>query len=299
MAAPLMIAGAIAQGVGALTKAVGALGQKAEAKRQIKRQEEFGNFQRGMLESGYSDLISQARGLSTYQADITQFARAERQAEEAKRLASGARAAGEQTALDVAERNRANALAAARQGARSGTDVMTSALLGQELSGEQQQQIMQQGMQIRQQLQQQAENNLLYTLGQTAYGMARERGMEFESQRQKEMQELGLRGQKLQAGMGLEQQLFSQKQAQAAALANARAAILGGFGDVAQTVGSGLMGMAQQKQQMDVFERMYQNPSQVPAASSILARNIIGTGADLATQINPQFGQMTSLTPSR
>lgn len=258
--------GMAANVIGGIANVVGAVGQKNEAKKQLASQKDFGTQQRLALSSGYGDLISKAKGLPTYQGDISLFQKAQGEAEMAKRMASGGQIAGEGIMREQARQTTANTLAAARQGAGSGSDLLTAALMGQQQEGAQMQNIDLQVGQQRQQMQQQAQQNYLQTLGQTAAAQAQQAGMEFESQQQKAQQVLGLGREQLGQSMALEQDLFGAEQAKAAALQQARAAIYSGIGGIAQSIGGGLMNMGAQQNQMDMLKQMY--PSGVNSALS-------------------------------
>ena len=249
--------GMAAGAVGGVLNVVGAIGQKNEAKKQLAAQKAFGTQQRLALSSGYGDLISQAKGLPTYQGDISLYQKAQGEAEMAKRMASGGQVAGEGIMREQARQTTANTLAAARQGAGSGSDLLTAALMGQQQEGAQMQNIDLQVGQQRQQMQQQAQQNVLATLGQTAAAQAQQAGLEFESKQQKAQQVLGLGREQLGQSMALEQDLFGAEQAKAAALEQARSAIWSGIGNIASGIGSGLMGMGAQANQMDMLKQMY------------------------------------------
>jgi hypothetical protein len=245
------------QVLGGIANVVGAVGQKNEAKKQLAAQRSFSTQQRAALSSGYGDLLSQAKGLPTYQGDISLFQKAQGEAEMAKRMASGGQIAGEGIMREQARQTTANTLAAARQGAGSGSDLLTAALLGQNQEGAQMQNINLQVGQQRQDIQQRAQQNFLSTLGQTAAAQAQQAGMEFESQQQKAQQVLGLGREQLGQSIALEQDLFGAEQSKAAALQQARSAIWSGIGGIAQSVGSGLMGMSAQQNQMKALSDMY------------------------------------------
>jgi len=245
------------QVLGGIANVVGAAGQKKEAKKQLAAQKAFGTQQRLALSSGYGDLMAQAKGLPTYQGDISLFQKAQGEAEMAKRMASGGQIAGEGIMREQARQTTANTLAAARLGAGSGSDLLTAALLGQNQEGAQMQNINLQVGQQRQEMQQRAQQNLLSTLGQTAAAQAQQAGLEFESQQQKAQQILGLGREQLGQSIALEDQLFGAEQAKAAALQQARSAIWSGIGGIAQSVGSGLMGMSAQQNQMKALSDMY------------------------------------------
>lgn len=261
--------GMAAGAVGGVLNVVGAIGQKKEAKRQIAAQKIFAGQQRSALSSGYGDLLSQAKGLPTYQGDISLFQKAQGEAEMAKRMASGGQVAGEGIMREQARQTTANTLAAARLGAGSGSDLLTAALMGQQQEGAQMQGIDLQVGQQRQQMQQQAQQNLLNTLGQTAAAQAQQAGFQFQSEQQKARQVLGLGREQLGQSMALEQDLFGADQARAAALQQARAAIYSGIGGIAQSIGGGLMNMGAQQNQMDMLKQMYSSANQTQSLASL------------------------------
>lgn len=246
-----------------------AAGQKKEAKRQIAAQKIFAGQQRSALSSGYGDLLSQAKGLPTYQGDISLFQKAQGEAEMAKRMASGGQVAGEGIMREQARQTTANTLAAARLGAGSGSDLLTAALMGQQQEGAQMQGIDLQVGQQRQQMQQQAQQNLLNTLGQTAAAQAQQAGFQFQSEQQKAQQVLGLGREQLGQSMALEQDLFGADQAKAAQYTNARMAYLSGFGKIAGAIGGGLMGINAQQNQMDMLKQMYPSANQTQSLASL------------------------------
>jgi hypothetical protein len=267
------------QVLGGIANVVGAVGQKNEAKKQLAAQKAFGTQQRLSLTSGYGDLISQAKGLPTYQGDISLFQKAQGEAEMAKRMASGGQIAGEGIMREQARQTTANTLAAARLGAGSGSDLLTAALMGQQQEGAQMQNIDLQVGQQRQEIQQRAQQNLLATLGQTAAAQAQQAGLQFESEQQKAQQILGLGREQLGQSMALENQLFGAEQAKAAAVQQARSAIWSGIGGIAQSVGSGLMGMSAQQNQMDMLSKMYPSGAEQAMQKWAAPKSGLGLGA--------------------
>jgi len=244
--------------LGGVANIFGAIGQRDEARKQLEAQKMFGNTQRATLKEGYADLISKAKGLPTYQADITKYAQAQQEAENQKLMASGGgRVAGQAIAEEQARQTTANTLAAAQRGAQSGADLLTAALLGQQQEGSQMQNIASQSMQQRQQMQQTAQQNYLQSLGQTAAAQAQQAGMQFQSESQRANQVLGLGQEQLGQSMNLEQNLFQSEQAKAAAVAQANAAIWSGVGGLASGIGGGLMQMQQGQNQMDMLSKIY------------------------------------------
>lgn len=253
MALPLILGA-----VGGLANVFGAIGKKNEAKDQLAAQRVFAGQQRSTFDAGYGDLMSQAKNAATYQGDISRYQKIENQADLAKRMASGmSRGAGEQIARDQASQTSANVLAAATRGAGSGTDIMTAALLSQQGENAAQNAISARSAEQQFAMQNQAQQNQLNALGQTAAASARERGLEFSSLASKQANIMGVTQNRLQGQMSLDQQLFEGEQAKSAALADARAAIYSGIGNIASNLGTGLMGIENQKQNMSMLEKIY------------------------------------------
>lgn len=249
--------GAILQGLGAVGSVIGAVGQKAEAERQFDRQTQFGAQQKSAFTKGYGDLINQAQGLKTYQGDISKYVKAEQAAELGKRMAGGGRVAGEDIMRQQAMQSTANTLAAAQRSGGSSSDLLTAALMGQQQEGAQMQNIDINSQQQRQQMGQQAQQNYLQSLGQTAAAQAQQAGIQFESESGKQQQLLGLAQGQFQGGMALDQSLFEQQQASAAAVQNAKSAIWSGIGGVASTIGGGLTQMKNQQDNLDMLGLIY------------------------------------------
>ncbi len=138
--------------------------------------------------------------------------------------------------------------------------------------------------------------------GNTAAAAARERGLEFSSLANKQANIMGVTQNKMEGEMNLNQSLFDQEQAKAAALEEARGAIWSGIGDIASGVSSGMMGMANQKAQMAMLNKIYGGGStggDVLTGARAFASNAIGSGASLAKMISPSFGQMQQLPTSK
>lgn len=249
--------GAILQGVGVVGNVVGAIGQSDEAQRQFDRQTQFGNQQRAKFSQGYGDLINQAKGLKTYQGDISKYVKAEQAAELGKQMAGGGRVAGEDIMREQARQSTANTLAASQRAGGSSSDLLTAALMGQQQEGTQMQNIDINSQQQRQQMGQQAQQNYLQSLGQTAAAQAQQAGLQFQSESGKQQQLLGLAQDQFQGGMALDQSLFEQQQASAAAVQNAKSAIWSGIGGIASGIGSGLMGVQAQNNNMKMLGAMY------------------------------------------
>ena len=298
MALPLIL-GAL----GGAAKLVGAFGKKSEAERQLDAQRVYAQQQRSTFNAGYGDLLSQAKSAATYQGDISRFQKVEQQADLAKRMASGqSRGAGEQIARDQAAQTSANVLAAATRGAGSGTDIMTAALLSQQGENQAQNAISARSAEEQRAAKAAAMAQEFAAFGNTAAAAARERGLEFSSLANKQANIMGVTQNKMEGEMNLNQSLFDQEQAKAAALEEARASIWSGIGDIASGVSSGMMGMANQKAQMAMLNKIYGGGSaggDVLTGARAFASNAIGSGASLAKMISPSFGQMQQLPTSK
>jgi hypothetical protein len=244
--------------VGGVANLIGAFGKKDEAQNQLDAQRNYAQQQRGTFSAGYGDLMSQAKGAATYQGDISRYQKVENQADLAKRMASGmSRGAGEQIARDQAAQTSANALAAASRGAGSGTDIMTAALLSQQGENAAQNAISARSSEEQRIAKATAMAQEFAAFGNTAAASARERGLEFSSLANKQANIMGVTQNKMEGEMNLNQQLFEQEQAKAAALEEARGAIWSGIGNIASGVSSGMMGMANQKAQMKLLSSVY------------------------------------------
>lgn len=298
MALPLIL-GAL----GGAAKLVGAFGKKSEAERQLDAQRVYAGQQRSAFNAGYGDLLSQAKSAATYQGDLSRYTKVEQQADLAKRMASGqSRGAGEQIARDQAAQTSANVLAAATRGAGSGTDIMTAALMSQQGENAAQNAISARSAEEQRAAKAAAMAQEFSAFGNTAAAAARERGLEFQSLANKEANIMGVTQNKLEGEMNLNQQLFEQEQAKAAALEEARASIWSGIGDIASGVSSGMMGMANQKAQMAMLNKIYGGGSaggDVLTGARAFASNTIGSGTSLAKMLSPSFGQMQQLPTSK
>lgn len=251
---PLLIAGAIASGVGSLLKLPGIIGQKNEAIRQLDKFGGYASDQRNRLKTGLATTRAEAEKLSTYQGDISRYEQAQAEAEMAKRMASSGQVAGEGILREQARQTTANTLAAAQKGAGSGTDLLTAALMGQNQEGAQMQNIDALIQNQRQSMIQNAQQQYLASLGATAAAAARERGLQFSSTSAKENALLDLTKSGFQAEMAQEAQLFNQEMAKRAAVADTRAAIWSGLGNVGMDIGKSLMAMGGVQAQTGAFK---------------------------------------------
>jgi hypothetical protein len=282
--------GMAANAVGGAISLVGAFGKKSEAEKQLEAQRTYAQQQRSAFNTGYGDLLSQAKGAATYQGDISRFQKVEQQADLAKRMASGqSRGAGEQIARDQAAQTSANALAAATRGAGSGTDIMTAALLSQQGENQAQNVISARSAQEQMANQNMAQQQQFAALGQTAAAAARERGLEFSSLANKQANIMGITQNKLEGEMNLNQSLFEGEQAKAAALQEAKSAIWSGIGGIASGIGSGMMSMGNQAMQLKNLKSLY------PSITDAAIKNRPEVAALMGNPLTGATGQNLSL----
>lgn len=282
--------------IGGLLKTIGAGNQASEAQRQLDAQRSFATSQKSAFDTGAAGLLAGAKGLSTYTGDLSAYAKAERAAEEAKRSAGVGRVAGEDIMREQARQTTANTLAAAKQGARSGTDLLTAALFAQNQENAQMQDINVQTQQQRQQQAQLAQQNYLAQLGESAAAKARESGLEFQSLSNRENTILNTQAQNLQAGMNLQQSLFQQEQAKAGALADAKAAIWSGLGGIGSQIGSGMMSLGMNQMNLDALAKMNNIGQATNTAGSFLSPFAGAINPTQAMQtLNPLFGQQVKV----
>lgn len=257
--------------VGGALNIIGGIGIKDEAERQMYAAEKFAKQQKEAFNKGYGDLLAQAKGLSTYQGDITKYTKAEQAAELMRRTAGAGQMPGEARALEQTRQSTANMLAAAQRGAGSGADLLAAAALGQAQEGAQVSDIMARSQTLGYEEKQRAQQEYLQKLSETAAASARERGLEFESLSGKENTLLGLNQQELQGKLNLENQMFQMQQVAEANVAKAKGALWSGAGDIFSSIGSGLMDMQAQADNMELLKSIYRVPENKPAPPTILA----------------------------
>ncbi len=294
--------------VGGALNVVGAIGQYDEAKRQAEQGKVFSKSMRDKLKVGYKDLISQAKGLPTYTADITKYIQMQKEAEANKMLVGGGgRVAGEDIARQQIDKTQANQILASQRAATSSSDLLASINMGQESANTAQQQITAMSQQQRADLQQQAQNLYFNTLGQTAAAQAQQAGMQYQSEYQRAANVLELGQEELGQSINLEQNLFAQEQARAAAIQQAKSAIWSGVGGIATGIGTGLMQAQAGINNMKALETIYKQtpPSKLNEFnkfSSTLDKNpSIGFTPNISTTYaNPEFGRIgvSSYLPS-
>ena len=257
--------------VGGALNIIGGIGLKDEAERQMYAAEKFAKQQRETFDKGYADILASAKGLSTYKGDLSRYSKAEQAADLMRRTAGAGQMPGEARALEQTRQSTANMLSAAQRGAGSGADLLAAAALGQAQEGAQVSDIMARSQTLGYEEKQRAQQEYLQKLSETAAASARERGLEFESLSEKENTLLGLNQQKLQGGMKLDNQMFQMQQAAAGNVAKAKGALWSGAGDIFSGIGSGLMDMQSQADNMELLKSIYRVPENKPTPPTILA----------------------------
>lgn len=243
--------------VGGALNIIGGIGLKNEAEKQMYNIEKFGKKQRETFDKGYADILASAKGLSAYQGDLSRYTKAEQTADLMRRTAGGGQMPGEARALEQARQSTANMLTAAQRGAGSGADLLAAAALGQAQEGAQVSDIMTRSQTLGYEEKQRAQQEYLQSLSNTAVASARERGLEFESLSGKQNTILGLNQQMLQGGMNLDNQNFQMQSMASGNVAKAKNALWSGAGDVFTSIGSGLMDMQSESNNMDLLKSIY------------------------------------------
>ena len=253
-------AGTIGNTVGAISDLAGAFVQRKAAKKNLELGNKLADSQRLDFQQTYGDLFNLLGGQDTYKKDISEYKRAEAEAERQQIMAQNV-PVSDQLYRDQAGRTSANTFARAMKGARSGTDLMS--LAG--MVGDQENQQMQ-GINIDtanrgQTLQQQANQYRYSSIIQTAAATARERGMEFDSILNKSNAMIGLTKDKGLGDMDLEWNLGQTNMAQRGALANSNAAMISGMGGVFKAMGGGIAKQNLQDQQMLYLQNQMRTPT--------------------------------------
>lgn len=252
------------QAIGLGLNLLGAAGQMLAAEQERKagvesqkRLNVFANKQRADVAKGYQDLLNKGLALPEYQADMSLYDKAQQEAEMQKRMAGSSRVAGIGLAQEKVKQSTADMLAAGRQGATSGTDLMTLAALGQSQESAKMSELEGTSLAYSQSMQDRANQNFIQQLGQTAAAGARERGLVFESQLDKQKAIMGIEESRFKGLSDLDMNLFGMQQQAAANVASARAAMFSGAGGVASTIGKGMLDLNSQNLDRLTYERVY------------------------------------------
>jgi len=248
----MQAAGIVGNTLGAIGDLAGAVTQRKEAKRQLELGNKLAGQQKLDFQQTYGDLTSLLQGQATYKGDVSEFKRAETEAQRQQVLANNV-PVSDQLYREQAGRTSANTFARGAKGARSGTDLMSLAGLVGSQENQQMQNINIDTANRGMNLQQQANQNMISTIAQTAAATARERGLEFESILNKSNAGINLAREKGLGEMDQNWNLAQTNMAQRGALANSNAAIMSGIGGIFRSMGGGIAQQNMQNQQMDLL----------------------------------------------
>jgi len=249
--------GAILGGVGSIMDIFAANEQRKAAIESGKRVDAFAAKQRASTTAGFDELISKAGALNTYQADTSLYKKAVQETEMQKRMAGSSRVAGIGIAQDKVKQSSADALAAGKLGATSGSDVLTLASLVQGTEASKMSDLEQSSMAYSQSLQDRANQSYLQAIGEQAAATARERGIEFQSKLDKQKTILGLEQSKFQGLSDLDMNLFGMQMSAFNNVAAANSAMISGVGGIATSFGKGLLDIDNQNQNRAMMKRIW------------------------------------------
>jgi hypothetical protein len=263
----MKVAGIAGNTIGAIGDVAGAIVQRKEAKRQLEAGNKLAAQQRLDYGQTYGDLMNLTQGQSVYKGDISQYTRAEKEAERQQMMAQNV-PVSDQLYREQAGRTSANTFARGAKGAKSGVDLMSLAGFVGNQENQQMQNINIDTANRTQNLQAQANQARISTIAQTAAAQARERGLEFESLLGKQKDIYGLTREKGLGEIDMNWNLAQQNMAQRGALANSNAAIMSGVGGIFKAMGGGIAQQNMQNQQMDLLRGMYSGGSTMTNANN-------------------------------
>jgi hypothetical protein len=258
--AVMQAAGVVGNTIGAIGNLAGAVAQKKEAKKQLEIGNKLAAQQRLDFQQTYGDLDRLLQGQATYKGDVSEFKRAESEAQRQQIMAQNV-PASDQLYREQARRTSGNTFARGTKGARSGTDLMSLAGMVGDQEDQQMQRINIDTANRGMDMQQRANQNMISTIASTAAATARERGLEFDSILSKSNAGISLAREKGLGGMEQEWNLTQQNMAQRGALANSKAAVMSGIGGIFKAMGGGVAQMNMQNQQMELLRGMKDRPS--------------------------------------
>lgn len=248
----MQAAGAVGNTIGAIGDLAGAFTQKREAKKQLEMGNRLASQQRLDFQQTYGDLANLLQGQATYKGDVSEFKRAEAEAQRQQMVAQSI-PASDQLYREQARRTSGNTFARGAKGARSGTDLMSLAGM---VGGQEDQQMQRINIDTANRgmdMQQRANQNMISTIASTAAATARERGLEFDSILGKSNATMSLAREKGLGEMDQNWNLAQQNMAQRGAVANSNAAIFSGIGGIFKAMGGGVAQMNMQNQQMELL----------------------------------------------
>jgi hypothetical protein len=241
--------------LGGVVDLIGTIGRASTVKSLGERERSFAAGQRQRLKEGTQSISDLIKTSSTYQPDTELYQKAQEAAELQQRVASSqGRVQGEDIAKQQILQNQANAMAQAKLGARSGTDLMTAALLGQNTAGAQQLDIEKQSMLQKQARMDAANQQYMNLLYQTAAETARQKQLAFTSEAQKQQQLISFRQNAFQSELGQEYQLFQDEKRGIGAYADTIGSIYSGVGGVFRGISSGMMAASAQDAKLSALQ---------------------------------------------
>lgn len=247
-------AGAIAGGI---FNAIGSFGQLKQAKKNQAQSASFNNGQLAETRSLYDNLLSSAKNQETYKGDTSLYKNATAEAQKQQLEASGTVNPVDSLAREDARLTTANYINAANRGAKSGTDLMSIAGQAANQESRAMRDINLQNAQVSVNAKQSANNNYLSSLTTLAGATAKERGLEFQSGLDKSNMVLNLTK---EGGMTVLDRAYQNQQqamAMSGAVADARASIYSGIGDVFRSVGGGITQAQNQNEMMSMYSNFY------------------------------------------
>lgn len=247
-------AGAI---VGGIFNTIGAFGQYKQAKKNQAQSASFNNGQLAETRTLYDKLLSSAQGQEVYKGDTSLYKNATEEAKKQQMEASATVNPADSLAREDARLTTANYINAANRGAKSGTDLMSIAGLAANQESRAMRDINMQSAQFGANAKQNANSQYLSSLTTLAGATSRERGLEFQSGLDKSNMILGLTK---EAGLTVLDKAYQNQQqamAMAGAVADSRASILTGVGDVFRSIGGGISQVQSQNNMMDLYRGMY------------------------------------------
>lgn len=256
----MQAAGVVGNTLGAFGDLAGAFIQRKAAKENAKLGERAAAQQKLDFQQTYSDLSGLLAGQATYKGDISQYKRAESEAQRQQIMAQNV-PTSDQLYREQAARSSANTFARGARGAKSGTDLMSLAGLVGGQENQQMQNINLDTANRMQTNQQQANQAMISSIANTAAASARERGLEFESILNKSNAAIGLAREKGLGEMDMNWNLSQANMANRGAIANSNAAIASGVGGIFKAMGGGIAQQNMQNQQMDFLRTQMQGPS--------------------------------------
>lgn len=260
--------GTIGNTAGAIGDVMGAFLQRKEAKKQLELGNKLATQQKLGFDQAYSDLFSLLGQQQTYKGDVSEYKRAEKEAERQQALAQKIPIA-DQLYRDQATKTASNTFARATKGARSATDLMSLAGMVGSQENQQMQNINIDTANRKQSMEQQANQARISTIANTAAATARERGLEFQSILNKSNQTIDLTRERDLGRLNQDWNLAQANMAQRGALANSNAAIFSGLGNIVRAMGNGVAQQNYQNQQLDAFKGYMGGQSVAPQQQSL------------------------------